>query len=329
MPVRPDCNMSEGLVSVEILVPLDGSAAAEHALPAAVAAAKRSNGTLHLCRVCPPPGQTLDGERVSFERSLRERMRALTYLETVRERVGANFGGPVGACLRSGPPAESILREAHLIGAELIVLTAHGRRPTASGWIGPTADQVVHRADCPVLLLPPGRGLVDWSAGTYSRVLLPVENAVGVGAVLAGTPVVERGPHVTCCLLQVAAEAADATGGVGVTEDKWPACAAEVVEALATYLEERGQRTLSRSAEGNPPLEAIIRSAWEFDAELILLGLPAKRGFHSEWLGALAEQLTLMAPLPLLLHRPVSRRVLTLPGLGLPSPDDGAAEAAS
>lgn len=316
-------------MSVEILVPLDGSAAAEHALAAAVAVAKRSSGTVHLCRVCPPPGETLDGERVSLERSLRERMRALIYLQTVRDRIAAAFGVPVAACLRNGPPAESILREAHLIGAELMVLTTHGRRQTASGWIGPTADQVVHRADCPVLLLPPGRGLVDWSAGTYSRVLLPVENAVGVGAILAGTPVVERGPHVTCCLLQVAAEAADAAAGARVREDEWPACADEVVQALAAYLDERGQRTLSRSAEGNPPLEAIIRSAWEFDAELILVGLPAKRGFHSEWLGPLAEQLILTAPLPLLLHRPVSRRVLTLPGLGLPSPDDGAAEAAS
>ncbi len=315
-------------MSVEILVPLDGSAAAEHALAAAVAVAKRSRGTLHLCRVCPPPAETLDGERLSLGRSLRKRMRALTYLHSVRGRL-EKFGVPVGACLRSGPPAESILREAHLLGAELIVLTTHGRRQTASGWIGPTADQVVHRADCAVLLLPPRRGLVDWSAGSYSRVLVPVENAVGVGAILAGTPVVERGPHVTCCLLEVAAEAADAAGGAGVTEDEWPACAHEVVEALAVYLEERGQRTLSSSAEGKPPLEAVIRSAWEFDAELILLGLPAKRGFHSEWLGPLAEQLTLMAPLPLLLHRPVSRRVLTLPGLGLPSPDDGAAEAAS
>jgi nucleotide-binding universal stress UspA family protein len=57
--------------------------------------------------------------------------------------------------LATGSPTTAILDRAHEIGADLIVLGAHGRKGLEK-IIGTVADRVLHNADMPVLLLPIG-----------------------------------------------------------------------------------------------------------------------------------------------------------------------------
>lgn len=318
-------------MSVEILVPLDGSDTAEHALAPAVAVAKRANGMLHLCRVCPPPPEGEGSDRATArEQWQRECVRALIYLRVIRERLAATFGVRVGTSIRSGAPAESILREAELIGAELIVLTTHGQRESGARWIGSTADEVVHCADCPVLLLPPKRGPVDWSSGIYFRVLVPVDDPAAIAAVQAGTPVIPGGRRVICCLLPLAAKRGQLVdeGDIGAEADRGTR-AGRLLQTLAALIAETGRRTLSLSQDDGSPAAAILTAAREYDADLIAIGLPPKLDRSPARFARPVEQLLLMAPLPLLLQRPVARRPLTLAGLELPSPDDHAAGAAS
>ena len=51
----------------------------------------------------------------------------------------------------SGEPFVEIIRCARNIGAELIVLGRHGRRPVRDMFIGTTAERVIRKGDVPVL----------------------------------------------------------------------------------------------------------------------------------------------------------------------------------
>src|SRR5262245_26987196 len=74
-----------------VMVPLDGSPAAEASLPWAAYLAKRTNGTIHLVGIHAPPAVILDGETligsVVPDDSIRER--ETTYFANTRARLEA------------------------------------------------------------------------------------------------------------------------------------------------------------------------------------------------------------------------------------------------
>jgi nucleotide-binding universal stress UspA family protein len=82
--------------------------------------------------------------------------RARTYLETVAAHL-EELGVPAATVVRSGPPATTIVAEATAIDAVLIVLGASSHRWLSRVMLGSMADEVVHTAPCPVLLVRPER----------------------------------------------------------------------------------------------------------------------------------------------------------------------------
>jgi nucleotide-binding universal stress UspA family protein len=56
-----------------------------------------------------------------------------------------------------GFPPREIVRHAQKTGADLIVLGTHGRTGIAHAIMGSTAERVVQRSSCPVLVIPPER----------------------------------------------------------------------------------------------------------------------------------------------------------------------------
>jgi nucleotide-binding universal stress UspA family protein len=135
-----------------ILVPLDGSAFGEHALPAALSIARRSGANLHLILVHTPfvyaeSGLVYD-ERI--DRTIREQEQA--YLEGLFERVKAAAPVPVTWVLRDGLTSDSIREQVASIRADLIVMTTHGRGPLSRFWLGSVADSMVREVAVPIFL---------------------------------------------------------------------------------------------------------------------------------------------------------------------------------
>lgn len=85
-------------------------------------------------------------EELSTQAS-REKMRKEVENLTRIRRVGITFD------VRTGNPAEEILKEQEDKKAELIVVGSHGRSGFISHITGSVADRVVHQARCPVLLV--------------------------------------------------------------------------------------------------------------------------------------------------------------------------------
>jgi nucleotide-binding universal stress UspA family protein len=131
-----------------ILLPLDGSALAEEALPHAVAQAEHFQAELILLKVLEPVAKY---HLISLEAA---RELVLDYLERVaaglRER-----GVSVRVITVEGNPHEGIVSCAEAEQVDMIVLCTRGHSGLSRWLIGSVADRVARGAGVPVLLVSP------------------------------------------------------------------------------------------------------------------------------------------------------------------------------
>jgi nucleotide-binding universal stress UspA family protein len=145
-----------------LVVPLDGSALAETALPAACDLAASLRLPIHLVRVVDPAlalAPVADGRMLALtlmsevcERVVAEVMHvAEAYLETVADRLRAEQLSLTWA-VRTGSPAAAI--EDALGTGDVLVMTSHGHGGFARLMLGSVAEHLVRAAPGPVLLVP-------------------------------------------------------------------------------------------------------------------------------------------------------------------------------
>jgi nucleotide-binding universal stress UspA family protein len=149
-----------GIMSTELLVPLDGSPLADTAIAHAAEIARRVDGSLHLVRVHTPlnmmagpadspvsiPDPVMDLRiRTDAEEWLDRRARAIRELNDVR--VTSDF--------RVGLPEAEIVLAAIERRSRLIICTTRGTGGAALRWLGSVADWIMRHASCPVLAMTP------------------------------------------------------------------------------------------------------------------------------------------------------------------------------
>lgn len=131
-----------------ILVALDGSPREPAVLSAASTLAQRSGAVLHACRAVTRPVGVPDAAWAvppgDLDRALVEHAAA-----ALAERVAGT--AVAEHHVRLGQPADVVLDVAKEIGADLIVIGAHGYG-ALERLIGSTASKIVHRAECSVLV---------------------------------------------------------------------------------------------------------------------------------------------------------------------------------
>lgn len=136
-----------------ILLPLDGSALAEQALPRAIAQAERFQAEVVLLRVLEPlpRDQGLSQAAVKRAEELTSTM-AREYLENIAAGLQEQ-GIPVQVVIIEGRPHTEILRFAETNQVDLIVICSRGRSGFSRWLMGSVADRVVRGASTPVLLV--------------------------------------------------------------------------------------------------------------------------------------------------------------------------------
>lgn len=135
----------------KILVPLDGSAMAERALPLAVQFAEAEKGHLVLFRVVPY-FTVLAADPLLYEEMNRlGEDEALAYLRQIR----ADLDDPrmADTVCEVGSAAEGILRYAQENDVDLIVMSSHGRSGLNRWVYGSVAERVMSQAPCPTLII--------------------------------------------------------------------------------------------------------------------------------------------------------------------------------
>jgi nucleotide-binding universal stress UspA family protein len=297
-----------------VLVPVDGSPAAENAIPAALALARRSGAEVALVNVYSTLQAANDPERLGWHAGeyLVEPLR--DYLDDLAERVAKACPVRVRPVLLKGYWPEDALCEMGDWGADLIVMAARRRGWWSRVWHGSVSAEVARRSRAPVLLVPAGDGPPDLKAEPpLGRVLVPLdgsaraERALGPAAALAALSAGE------CELLRVVRSQLY-TGDWSLAYGGRPTDpSAEETRAARRYLREVAGRLGARGvparlqvlADERPTADAINRYAELSGADVIVLTSRVGGGLRGLFRGSLALRVARRAAVPVLVCKAV------------------------
>ena len=142
-----------------ILIPLDGSALAEKALPSAIALAHQFGSKLILIRMVEVSYPTLlsphltSATAVTMSESYEQAHRAAEAYLLAQQKALQQDGLDVEVIMCEATPADGILYTASEYHIDCIVMSTHGRGGLARWTLGSVADKVARHAPCPVLLV--------------------------------------------------------------------------------------------------------------------------------------------------------------------------------
>jgi nucleotide-binding universal stress UspA family protein len=285
-----------------ILVPLDGSPLAEHALPYAERLASATSARLILCRA-------LSATKLQPTEIVHAVDEAHAYVQGVAEQLGSR-GSIVETTIPWGEPADEILEQVRSARADLVVMATHGRSGLGRWLYGSVADEVLRRASVPIFLVPPGSD-EPWSVDRAPRILVPLDGSqLGEAALGPAREWATRlGSEIV--LVQVIpfppySSFGDSSGYVVALDPESDLAAAQ------TYLSDVAERLRStvkqvrvRAELGDPSVD-IARIAADEKAKLIVMATHGRGGLARLVLGSIATGTLRRANVPLLLVRPAA-----------------------
>ena len=305
-----------------ILVPLDGSPLAETILPFVEHLVRRADGHVTLLYVTPvrrgvpaiPDHPAID-QMVTRDSRLAE-----SYLADQRRRLVA-AGIDAAIAVTAGDPAPEIIRYAERTGVDLIALSTHGRSGVQAWTHGSVADEVLHTARTPLLLVRPGD---RWAAAPrgIERVIVPLdgsweaETALGVAELVAapgGVPLV----LLRCVEPLSLGFVADPSGipyvGMQAIITVLVQEARDYLEDVATRLRARGMTVSTEVSVGAtaPGIAAYARCTPD---SVVVLASHARAGWRRVLLGSVARRIAQMVPTPVIVC-PLPRTEVRAPAI--------------
>jgi nucleotide-binding universal stress UspA family protein len=291
-----------------LVVPLDGSPFGEHALPLALAIARRAGASVRLVHVHSPLESSCDPGRLYPDGALdawRQRSRR-EYLDGLLRRLERVAAVPVTPVLTQGREVPTSLAEA--AGAtDLVVMATHGRGPLGRLWHGSVADALLRRVTAPLLLVRGHEAPADLTGDPAVRhVLIPLDGSAASEQALG--PALDLGALTGAghTLLRVIRSAPDWSVACG----RWPADDGGFREAMG-YLRRLSERlggparkVRARLVRGEePPAAAILRHARRHDADLIALTTRGRGALSRLFRGSVADRVVRGADVPVLVVR--------------------------
>ena len=220
------------------------------------------------------------------------------------ERLGAGGPGLAGSKVKLGAPHRILIETAEEIGADLIVVGATGFGPFAAELLGSTADRVLRKAPCPVLIVrgelrvPPRRvvapvDLSPLSADSFRCGLRMLAQLVGSAEVQV------RAVHALSLLDALAYRQRT---GASVEQAEQHADA----HLQRFILENRSDLPFpveTAVLPGEPRFE-ILREVEEHPVDLLILGTHGRGGMDRLMLGSVASTVARKAPCSVLVISP-------------------------
>ena len=298
----------------KLLVPLDQSSLSEQALRPAIAIARASGAEIDL--VLAHEIGSLDGYR-DVSTSDAKNPEQHVYLAAMIREVAAHSSVTVHGAVETGSPVEVVCDRAREIGADLIVMTSHGRTGARRAWLGSVADGVARAAPMPVLILRSADD-TNWRTerpSPFGRILVLVDGSTDSAPVLEYAAAMARCMNAVLILGHVVAPIS-----IPVYEVAVPSYPVTVVDPDATQeIADRVKADLTRVAnrltsEGIREVETMVvvdNSTAPGILELIESANPDVvamtshgRGASRLVIGSLADRVLRETERPLLLFRP-------------------------
>ena len=284
-----------------IMVTLDGSPLADHAVDPAAALAAHHGAKLLLVSVHQPHEPTEELDRA-------QRAAMAAYLDQHRVAVEARWRVDVDSAVidLEGEVADALAAFGQGREADLIVMTTHGRGTAGRAWFGSVADHLIRVAESPILLV---RHSTPESRTGFRRILVPLDGTTRAELAL-GDAVMVAQADAEMILLRVVVPlitfAPDPAGGVmlagGALEDH-RRDAERYVQDLAARMESHGHRARGIAVIDTSPAAAILESIDEQRPDLVVLAGTRRSGADRLLLGSVMDKVIRQAPVPVLIRR--------------------------
>ena len=297
----------------ELLVPVDGSALADAAVPRAIEIAQGLHGTLHLVRVhvpapvlVAPPEAGIVLPDPTWDAQFREEQRA--WLAGRAREISARAGLRVTWELRVGNAVDEIVEVAAERHVRAIVCGTHGAGGWAPHWLGSVADGLVRRAPCPVLAMSEAAAA---RPADVRKILVLLDGSDESGTILSHATWLARSTGAELELMRVVAPLwSDATSPafsasredpLGV--DAFAESAKLALDTLAAELRHQGFKVRSIVQIAQNPARTILDHIKESDPDVVAMATHG-RGMSRLFLGSVADKILRASGRPTLLYRP-------------------------
>ncbi len=303
-----------------VLVPLDGSAFAEQALPWAVSIAGRANAKLdlvraHLLYALDVPAYDWAPYDPAVDADFR--IREQRYLEHIAQHV-RDEAIKVDYAVGDGTAAAAILAQAREMAANLIVMATHGNGPLSRAFLGSVADKLLRRSPVPILLVRPEEALPNLhDPPSLGRVVIPLDGSSISERILGPAAQLCLAMRAPCTLFHVVApdlrpaakSTSDRNGGLNRS------CQEHQAEDSLAYLDKIAERLRARSLDVQTRVVISAHAAAAIHAEAsaepnsaIALATHGRGGFKRLLLGSVADKVVRGASCPVLVCRESTER---------------------
>ncbi len=302
-----------------LMVPLDGSAFGEHALPYALCIARQTDAQIELVRVHQP--QIPVGPAAIGLELLDAQLREIEeeYLAALRQRLAPVATTSLSTQLIDGLVADALIAHAHRSNVDLVVMTTHGKGPLSRFWLGSVADKLLRQLNVPVLLVRPQEAASDVSREpAFQRVLIPLDGSEIAERILDSTIALGAPSHAEYTLLRIV----DPTTYLDDTIDKSASArlgastlerirdvsnsahqeATVYLEGVAERLRAQGHSVQVRVVSDSNHAAAILKSADAYASDLVAMATHGRGGLKRMILGSIADKVVRGSQIPVLVH---------------------------
>ena len=307
-----------------ILVPLDGSARAESAIPVAARIARAYGASITLLRIAAVPveyGPYLAPPASYAKEAIEADIARLKEYLQKAARAEALAGLDVEVKALFGAVAPTIIAAAQAYHASLIVMCSHGYTGFKRWLLGSVADKVARHAPVPILIVREGAPLSATEAKEPVRALVALDGSSLSEAVFDPVAYLVAGLAYTTShrgelhLLRVVDLPVGSYTGksqihiTALSRDEAVLTAQEYLKSLTARLDEGGLANLDITAktavESDPDVaEAIIKQTESGAVDLIAMATHGRGGMEHFVVGSITERVLHHSKLPLLIVRP-------------------------
>jgi nucleotide-binding universal stress UspA family protein len=286
----------------KILVPLDGSALAERALPYAKAVAKLKTCEVILFAV----SITNEGER-------RDRL-LKSYLDVSSKSLESQ-GVKVSTSVAYGEAAEEIIEFSEKNKIDLIIISTHGYSGIKRWMLGSTTQKVLYSTYTPILLIK--SKAPEISKAEFKKILLPIDGSPFSEATIPFVEELTKGTQADIMLLEVCEPPVVPSYGSRPINPNWENYRdtiwedsqkhiTEYLDKIKDALGKKGLKVESRIIKepDGKVAKSIIKVAQNEKVDLIAIATHGRTG-ASRWVyGSVANRIVEESAEPILLIRP-------------------------
>jgi nucleotide-binding universal stress UspA family protein len=296
------------MAEYKILVPLDGSRTAEHALVYLRAFKRLGACTVRLLAVAD---ETEEFHHANAEEAINREANLLsTYLREVAKDVEAHAGVTVEMKVVRGLPAVGVAEEVESFAPDLMVICTHGRTGVSRWRLGSVVDKVIRSVSCNILVVGPSSYKEEpWiDAGIerpFESILVPLD-----GSQLANEaiPVAVRFAKSFDSRLHLARVVKFLYGGSFYEGAYMPDYSEALMDGAAQHLQQAASGIepavpCETAVLMGEPASQLETYAAERNIDLIVMTSHGRGGFARTALGSVTDRLLSEAPAPVLVVR--------------------------